>query len=85
VAILSAIVLALCVVRYLVIGLNPDPANWNGPMWSVTIASLALATVVPSLVPQAFAQARVLKLTLLSLAIPLATYLYSIDYSGIFT
>lgn len=85
VAILSAIILALCVVRYLVIGLNPDPANWNGPMWSVTFASLALATIVPSLVPQAFAQARVLKLTLLSLAIPLATYLYSIDYSGIFT
>ena len=85
VAILTAIVLALCVVRYLVIGLNPDPANWNGPMWSVTVASLALATVVPSLVPQAFVQARVLKLTLLSLAIPLATYLYSIDYSGFFT
>ncbi|WP_424944571.1 diacylglycerol/polyprenol kinase family protein [Aliiroseovarius crassostreae] len=85
VALLSIIVLACCAVRYMVIHLNSESANWNGPMWSVTVTCLALSTIVPSLAPHAFAQARVTKLTCLSLAIPLATYLFSIDYSGFFT
>ncbi len=85
IAILSGIAVASCAVRLMVIDLNPETANWNGPMWSITLTCLAVTAIAPSLAPQAFAQARVTKLTFLSLVIPLATYLFSIDYSGFLT
>ncbi|MBU2981679.1 hypothetical protein KO498_07600 [Lentibacter algarum] len=78
---LLAITAALCGIRFVVIGLNPETTNWNGPMWGLVIACLVLAAVVPSLFAQAFAKARVTKLALMSLLIPLPAYLMVIDFS----
>ncbi|MDN5786899.1 diacylglycerol/polyprenol kinase family protein [Pseudorhodobacter sp.] len=69
--------------RAIVVGLNPDGANWNGPMWFVVVASAVLMAIVPSAFPALFTRARVTKLTLLALSIPLASYLYAIDIPGL--
>lgn len=78
---LAAVVMAAIVLRAIVVGLNPADANWNGPMWSVVLVCIALTAGVPSAFPALFAQARVTKMVLLSLAIPLAAYFYAIDIS----
>lgn len=79
---LIGIVLAACFIRGIVTGLNPDPANWNGPMWPAVMASLGIAALTPSLIPLAFRNRRMKKLTGLSLLVPLGTYLYAIELSG---
>jgi len=85
IAVLTAIAVTSCALRLLVLNLNSEASNWNGPMWPATLVCIALMAIVPLLAPQVFAQSRVTKLTFLSLSIPLATYLFSIDYSGLLT
>lgn len=81
IAVIVIVATALCALRAMVISLNPAETNWNGPMWPSVIACLVLASAIPALFPHAFTQARVTKLAVISLAVPLATYLMSIDYS----
>lgn len=73
---------ALFGIRSIVIELNPDNTNWNGPMWPVIAICFALTTFVPSIWHQSFAHTRVAKVTALALLIPLAYYLYSIKLAG---
>ena len=83
VAILGGIAALACLLRAGIINLNPENTNWNGPMWPATIATLALLISATSFLPDRFSHARVTKLTLLSLVIPLATYLFSVDFSQV--
>ncbi|MGO4852968.1 diacylglycerol/polyprenol kinase family protein [Phaeovulum sp. W22_SRMD_FR3] len=71
-----------CLIRAGVIGLNPAGTNWNGPMWPGVIACLALSALLPTLSPKAFAARRMLKVTLLSLAVPVPAYLYAMAVAG---
>lgn len=82
-AVLGIIAVASCGAWAVITGLNPASANWNGPMWPMVLACLALAALVPSLAPRIFAGARVARLTVMALAIPLTTYLTSIGLAGI--
>jgi phytol kinase len=82
IAALVGLVLGTCLLRAVVIGLNPETTNWNGPMWPAVLACLALAALLPSFWPQAFVQRRMAKLTLLSLAVPVPLYLAAIAFSG---
>ncbi|MEM9249656.1 MAG: hypothetical protein AAGB05_13290 [Pseudomonadota bacterium] len=79
---LLAIGLGLCLLRAHVLWLNPEATNWNGPMWTLFAASLLLAALPPALLPRAFAKARVAKVTLLSLVLPLSAYLAAADLTG---
>lgn len=74
-----ALGLAMLVVRQAVVTLNPDTANWNGPMWPVVLTCLALTATVPLIWPRAFLTYRVLKAIALALLVPLPYYLYSIQ------
>jgi len=64
---LACIVAATFVIRLTTLTLNPDSSNWNGDMWAVLAA---------------FSRVRVTKVTLLSLALPLAVYAVSIEGIG---
>jgi phytol kinase len=74
---LVAIVLAACMIRAMVVALNPVDANWNGAMWPQMLAAMALTALVPSVMPQVFLQARMLRLTLLALIVPVGSYVYA--------
>lgn len=63
---------------------NPDTANWAEPLWLLSGIVLALNAIVPFVVPQIFERDRILKLTLLSITLPLGYYLFSIDFIGLF-
>lgn len=76
---LTAVALICYAARALAIGLNPDETGWNGAMWSVVASCFALMAITPSIAPHSFARARVTKIVILSLFIPLATYLVSMD------
>lgn len=78
---LSAVVALCLAVRALALSLNLHDTHWSGPLWPVLVGSIAVMVLVPSLAPRAFAHARVSKLTTLALALPLATYLLSMDFS----
>jgi hypothetical protein len=80
---LFAIVAAACLLRPMLIGLNPDTSNWAGPMWPIVAATLTLAILVPTLFPGVFAQGRVARMTMLAVSIPLAAYVFSISFSGV--
>lgn len=82
--VLLAIAVVLCVIRAAVIDLNPEFTNWNGAMWPVVTATLLLTAMAPLLLPTAFDHRRVAKLTLLALVVPLCSYLFSIDLTGVF-
>ncbi len=77
---LAVIAVAAFILRAKIIGLNPVSANWNGPMWSTTVVAVAIAIFACTVFPHAFLRARVTKLTLLCLIVPLAVYLFSIDF-----
>jgi phytol kinase len=70
--------LILCLLYAVALSVNPESTNWNGPMWPVVLACLLLAAGPPSLVPRAFSNARVTKVTLSALSLPLATYIVSL-------
>jgi phytol kinase len=80
-----AIALAAIAIRLAVVAVNPDTANWNGAMWPVVIASLALTVTFPLIWPRAFSKQRVMRLTLLALLIPLPYYLISTGFAGALT
>ena len=80
---LAALLTASCALRAGVIALNPESANWNGPMWPAALATLALASLLPSLRPGFFARRRMTKVTVLALAVPLPLYLYAMTATGI--
>ena len=81
-SVLLVIAIMLFGVRYGVVTLNPDTANWNGPMWRIAIACVALTAVVPLTWPDVFTKGRVAKLSLLALLIPLPYYLISAGITG---
>lgn len=72
---------ACFVARALAIQLNPAPTYWNGPMWPVLIGCVALLGMAPLTIPHFFRHQRVTKVVILSLAIPLTTYLISLGVS----
>lgn len=76
-AVVCAILLGAAYLRTTIISLNPDTTNWNGPMWGNILLSVLLMAGIPSFYPAVFAHSRVMKLTLMSLVIPLMTYLYA--------
>jgi phytol kinase len=82
---LMAIVAGVLVLRAAIINVNPAPSNWNGPIWALSVISAVGMAIIPSIYPSGFVRARVTKLTLLALAIPLLSYLYAIDISGLWT
>jgi phytol kinase len=83
IVVLVAIVAGALVLRAVIINVNPDTSNWNGPMWAIGVISAVGMAIIPSIYPSGFVRARVTKLTLLALAIPLLSYLYAIDISGL--
>lgn len=76
---LLAIVAGLCGLRVWALTENPPAANWAGAFWGVTLASLALNALVPSLLPQHFRDHRMKKLSILALILPLGLYFYAIS------
>ena len=83
--VLGGTCIAACAVRAAVMALNTPDKTWSGPMWPAVLACIALAALIPTAFPQAFVQSRVMKLTLLSLVIPLATYFAAIYLKGHWT
>ncbi len=79
---LVALGIAACALRDWLLGFNPAPSNWNGAMWAVVATSLGIVLAATVLRPQAFANGRALKLTLLALVVPLGAYLLAVDYGG---
>jgi hypothetical protein len=51
-------------------------------MWPAVVASVLLSGLTPSLIPAAFGASRVTKVTLMSLAIPVTTYLAAIGFAA---
>ena len=82
---LIGVMISACLIWNLIVTLNPLAANWNGPMWPNLVACLAVTAATASLFPQFFSRNRVTRITGVSLIIPLASYLFSINYSGIFS
>lgn len=84
VGILAALVI-LYVVRFGVASANPEASNWAEPLGALALISLAVMVTITGIPSKYFRTDRVLKLTLLSLAMPLGYYLYAIDIFGIST
>ncbi len=82
---LGVVVGVACVLRAVIVAMNPDAQNWNGPMWPAVLGCLALTALIPSLAPAIFGNGRMTKVTLLALAIPLAAYIFAIDITGLWT
>ena len=82
---LLGVAVSLCAIRIWVVYANPDHVNWSGPLWGVTIATLFLTALTPTIFPNAFWHARITKITLLSVVLPLGVYVYSIDLIGLLT
>ncbi|MEY8097389.1 diacylglycerol/polyprenol kinase family protein [Falsihalocynthiibacter sp. S25ZX9] len=72
--------LALLAIREGVVRLNPDSANWNGPMWPAVFICVALTALGPMILSRVFATHRVVKLTFLALLIPLPYYVISTGF-----
>jgi len=71
-------------IRAAVVAINPASANWNGPMWGAAVLGLALVVLIPALGPQVFHTKRAVKVTLLSILIPLPAYIVAVVQSGVF-
>ncbi len=78
---LIAVGLTCVAVRALAIQLNPAPTYWNGPMWPLLIGCIAVMGITPLTIPHFFGHKRVTKIVILSLTIPLITYLISMGIS----
>ncbi|MGB3277716.1 MAG: hypothetical protein WBA92_00850 [Pseudorhodobacter sp.] len=79
---LLGIALVIMALRQLIVALNSDTENWNGPMWPVVFVCVALSAITPLVWPQAFAKQRIAKLTVLALLIPLPYYMISAGLAG---
>lgn len=82
--IIAALVI-LNVVRLVVVSANPAASNWAEPLGALALISLAVMVTITGILSKYFRTDRILKLTLLSLAMPLGYYLYAIDIFGIST
>ena len=78
---LVLIAVTLLGIRSLALGLNPEVANWNGSMILISGVGIVLAAMLPIVAPHLFLQARVARLTVLSLIVPLGTFLVSISFA----
>lgn len=74
------IVVTSCALRLWLLGFNPAASNWNGPMWPAVAASVTVVAMATLLRPQAFADGRALKITLLALVVPLGAYLMAVGF-----
>lgn len=79
---LAAAAAVCCLIYAAATGLNPVDATWNDPMWPVLLACLVVGGLFPSAMPRAYITARVSKLTLSALVIPLSTYAIAIGLSS---
>lgn len=75
-----AVAAALGTLHMAVSAANSPAANWADPLWPVTLATLALVATAPRIAPARFAHNRVLRMTLLATALPLAAYLLAMLY-----
>lgn len=66
-----------------IVTFNPELSNWAEPLGGVTLAVLVIMVVTATIFPRWILNDRVLKLTILSVALPLGYYLYAINLSGI--
>jgi phytol kinase len=80
-AALTVIVLAALGLRTQLIAMNAPEANWAGPMWPALLATLALCVLLPLFRPHLFSQSRVMRVTLMALVVPLASYGLAISFS----
>ncbi|MBL4812814.1 MAG: hypothetical protein JKX69_10790 [Rhodobacteraceae bacterium] len=69
-----AIAAALFGVHQGVVSVNPSNANWAGPMVGPSLVVLGLVAAATTAIPCFFDNDRVMKLTLLALAVPLGYY-----------
>ncbi|MGB0958951.1 MAG: hypothetical protein ACPGVK_01770, partial [Halocynthiibacter sp.] len=83
-AVIVCVGFGACIVRAVALGFNPDTSNWNGPMWIATIGSLMVVGGSVGGFPHLFLHGRVIKITVLSLVVPLGMYLLSIDFLNLF-
>lgn len=77
--------IVLIIIRHGVVSANPITSNWAEPLEVLALISLSVIGTISGVATDFFRTDRVLKLTLLSLAMPLGYYLYSIDIFGIST
>lgn len=80
---LVAVAVGLCVLRLWIIFSNPDTANWGGDLWDVSLMTLAVTGLAPTVFKNAFKRVRVTKTIGMSISIPLLAYLFAIDIVGI--
>ena len=76
--IVTVIAGALFAIRSWVVNLNPEASNWAEPLMVLSALTLTVTAALPQFAPQLFIKDRVLRLTLVALALPLAYYLWSV-------
>ncbi len=76
--IVAVIAGALFAIRSWVVNLNPEASNWAEPLMVLSALTLTVTAGLPQFAPQLFIKDRVLRLTLVALALPLAYYLWSV-------
>lgn len=79
---LISIMAGLCLLRLWSLDANPPQANWAGSFWAVTLSSLGVCALIPSLFTRQFRDQRIRKLSILSLILPLSAYLIEIATAG---
>jgi phytol kinase len=57
-------------------GLNDTSALWSGTPWPLALATLAVTAILPSVLRDGFQTARVTRVVLLALLVPLPAYLF---------
>lgn len=80
---LAMTVFALLAIRLWTVGLSTETSGWAGPMWGATVATLLVAMLPTSLWPDTFLKDRILKLTFLSLLVPVMSYVYATELFGL--
>lgn len=83
IAAMSVILSGLFLIRLWVLGANGEQQDWNGAMWGAVFASLFFVLAPVSLRPQQFDHDRVLRITLLAIAVPAGVYLFSTRLMGL--
>ncbi|MDX1744135.1 MAG: hypothetical protein R3186_11155, partial [Ruegeria sp.] len=68
---------ALFLIRTWAVSQNSGQSNWAEPLTILALISLLCTTTVPLIRPQWFEKDRVLRLTLLALALPLIYYIWT--------
>ena len=63
--------------------MNPPGAQWAEPLLGLSILCVLVTGALPILIPQAFRQDRVMRLSVVALAPPLTYYLAAVWWSGV--